>query len=280
MEAWHQKNLLRTDSPFNIFLTDIAEFPPHWHEEFEIVYVLDEKLDIGLNNEVYTLEPRDMLLIGIGDVHYFLTRQVRSQRVILQFKLSLFESSVAAIRDKKFISPLIKPNERPEIHRQLETSLLAISQEYQEKNPGYTLAIKARMYDFLVTLIRYVPMDTYCQLERARHLNRLERLEQVFKYVDQNHMRQITLSDAAEAANFSIYHFTRFFKEATGMTFINYLNNYRISKAIQHLQDSNDPITEIAFQSGFESIKTFNRVFKQLKGCSPTQYRKLILNTP
>jgi AraC-like DNA-binding protein len=92
--------------------------------------------------------------------------------------------------------------------------------------------------------------------------------------VEHNYTREITLAEIAGAANFSIYHFARFFKEATGMTFIQYLNNYRISKAIRYLCSTTDPITEIAFQAGFDSIKTFNRVFKQLKGCSPTEYKK------
>lgn len=275
MEAWHQKNLLDVESQFQIFLTDVSEYPPHWHEEFEIIYVLDEKLDIGLGSEIYTLEPRDILLVGMGEVHYFLTRPVRSKRAILQFKLSFFEASAPIFKDNKFQTPLIKPDQFPFIHNQLEQPLLAITREYDEQYEGYPLAVKARLFDLLVALLRYVPLEPYCQSERNKHLNRLERLEQVFQYVEANYTRQIKLKDAADAASFSVYHFTRFFKDTTGMTFIHYLNNFRITKAIQYLNDTHDSITEIAFKSGFESIKTFNRIFKQHKGCSPTQYRKL-----
>ncbi|MCX7710594.1 MAG: AraC family transcriptional regulator [Clostridia bacterium] len=280
MEAWHQKNIVDSSFPFNLIITDMAEFPPHWHEEIEIIYVLDETLKVGLNNEVYCLNPRDILLAGAGDVHSFIPQPKRSRRIILQFELSVFESFSTVMRDRRFLSPLIrfdrfaKSNPDFSAHKEIEAQILQIAQEYQKKQEGYKIALKARLYDLLVVLLRQVPMEKYSQRDKRRHLNRLERLEQVFKYVEDNFDREIGLDEVARIANFSLFHFTRFFKEATGMTFIEYLNNLRISKAVFFLDTSSDSVTEVAFKSGFNSIKTFNRVFKQLKGCSPTSYRK------
>jgi AraC-like DNA-binding protein len=277
MEAWHQKNLVAEDFPFQLLITDIAEFPPHWHEELEIVYALEQDLAIGLNNEIYILNPHDILLIGRGEVHYFLMPPLqKSKRIILQFELSLFESFALEIQERRFSSPLIKRQSEPALnpHRNLESQILAIETEYYQKRAGYQLAIKARLCDLMVTLLRQVPMEKYSSLEQMKHLKKLERLEQVFHYVEENYTREILLAEVAGAASFSVYHFARFFKEATGMTFVQYLNNYRVSKAAKYLINSSDPITEIAFQAGFDSIKTFNRVFKQLKGCSPREYKK------
>lgn len=275
MEAWHQKNLTDDQFPFNLFITDILEFPPHWHEEIEIIYVLEEELVVGLNNEIFHLKPRDIFLINSGEVHFFVTPPKKSHRIILLFELSLFQSLADFLRVRKPVSPLIA-FDIPEsgAHHDLEKQLLAIAQEYSGKLPGYQLAISARLSDLAVILLRQVPTEPYSPLERHKHLKRLERLEQVFNYVAQNYTRMITLTEIAKVANFSVYHFTRFFKETTGMTFTQYLHNYRINQAIKFLNETTDPITEIAFKSGFESIKTFNRVFKQLKGCSPSSYKK------
>lgn len=276
MEVFHQRNLVGEEFPFNLFITDIAEYPPHWHEEIEIVCVLDETLVIGLNNEIFTVKPRDIFLIGRGEVHFFITPPKKSKRIILQFELSMFETFAPMMRERKFTVPLIEgEGANGPIHRDLERQILWIEEEYARKAEGYHLAIKARLYDLMVILLRRIPMEKYSSLEQGKHLKRLERLEQVFQYVERNHNREITLEEIAHAANFSIYHFTRFFKEATGMTFVQYLNNYRITKAIKYLTNSNgDPITEVAFRAGFESIKTFNRVFRQIKGCSPSYYKK------
>ena len=278
MEPWHQKNLVKEDFPFQLMITDIAEFPPHWHEELEIIYVLDQDLVIGLNNEIYTLRPRDILLIGKGEVHFFITPPKRSKRLIIQFELAMFEPFAALMQDRRFGAPLVRNQEGSnlEIHHNLEKQLLAIEAEYYNQQEGYQLAIKARLYDLMVIILRQVPMEKISSLEQSKHLKKLERLEQVFQFVEENYTREITLAEVAGAAHFSIYHFARFFKETTGMTFIQYLNNYRISKAVKYLSNTDVPITEIAFQAGFDSIKTFNRVFKNIKGCSPTCYKKNI----
>lgn len=275
MEPWHQRNLIDDQLPFNLFITDIPEFPPHWHEEIEIVYVLEEDLVIGLHNEIFTVKPHNLFLINSGEVHFFVTTPKKSNRIILQFKLSLFESLALTMQGQKIITPLIGPDyPNAGLHRDLERQILLIGNEYSQKPPGYQLAIKARLYDLIVILLRQVPMEPYSSLERNKHLKRLERLEQVFMYVEQKHTQEITLTEIARAAHFSVYHFTRFFKETTGMTFVQYLNSYRICKAVKYLTDTNDPITEVAFRAGFDSIKTFNRVFKKLKGCSPSSFKK------
>lgn len=279
MQAWHQKNLLEADFPFNLFITDIIEYPPHWHEEIEVIYVLDESLKIGLNNEIYTLRPRDIFLIGIGDVHYFLPQANKCKRIIIQFELAIFEQFTNIMRDMRFAQPLIavreeQTGEEGTTHKAIENQILSLIKEYENKYEGYKMALKARLYDLGVILIRQIPMEKFSPQQKSKHINHLERLDQVFHYVETNYDKEIPLDEISNVANFSVYHFTRFFKETTGMTFVQYLNNFRVAKAVILLKNTMDPITEVVFKSGFNSVKTFNRVFKQIKGISPTQYRK------
>jgi AraC-like DNA-binding protein len=248
----------------------------------EVVYVLEGSLTIGVNNEVHTLNARDIILVSGGDVHYFLPQPNRVNRIILHFEMPFFESYATALKDKKFSRVLLKESDPIDdksgvsIHKVLEKHILEILDEYKCKQQGYRLVLKARLFDILVTLLRNVPMESHSPHEKVRQLNRLERLDQVFSFVEQNHGRHIPLEEIASVANFSVYHFTRFFKETTGMTFGQYINNYRVAKAESYLLHTDDTVTEVVFKSGFGSIKTFNRVFKQIKGCSPSQYRKAI----
>jgi AraC-like DNA-binding protein len=282
MQAWHQKTLLGSDFPLNIFIAEDTEFPPHWHEAVEVVYVLEDSLKIGVNNEVHTLYARDIFLVGGGDVHYFLPEPKSVKRAIIHFEMSLFESFAAVMKDKRFSKALLKESDSHEenasfhIHQALEKQIQDILLEYETREAGYKIALKARLFDILVILLRHVPMEIYSTQDKNRQLNRLERLEQVFQHVEQNFGRNITLEEIAAVANFSAFHFTRFFKDATGMTFGQYVNNYRVTKAAVYLMQSADSITEVVFKSGFGSIKTFNRVFRQIKGCSPTQYKGTI----
>ncbi len=136
------------------------------------------------------------------------------------------------------------------------------------------MSIMARLYDIMTLLVRNIPMVRCTEEELSHTISRLGRLEKVFLYVESSYNKKITLDKIADIAGYSSFHFTRFFKSTTGMTFITYLNNFRIYQATVLLDETEEMITEIAYSVGFESVKTFNRVFKELKGCSPTAYRK------
>lgn len=275
MEALHQKNLFtnKYNLPVNIFTSYDLEFPPHWHESMEIIYILDEHLNIGLNNSVYTLAPGDIFIVGKGEVHYFLLQPVKCSRLIIQLELSVFEDLSNYISSRRIVDPYIPVNHP--MHSFFEKHIKDIQVEIELSLPGFEFIIGARLYDIAAGLIRYIPTEKLCSADRSKQLKKLEMLDNIFKYIDNNYREQINLSEVAKAASFSMYHFTRFFKEATGMTFWQYLNNYRVSKAVNYLLNTSDSISDIAYNSGFNSIKTFNRVFRQIKGYSPSQFKKI-----
>ena len=258
MKASQQKNLVSQEFPFNLLITDIAEFPPHWHKEIEIIYVLEGEMDIGLNNRIYPMETGDILLVGMGDVHYFLTSPVRSNRIIIQFDLSMMEYVSSAFQDRRFSAfirnpgvgePTVFASARAGDPSFIEEQILTLYTEYQKKSEGHKLAVMARLYDLLTIFLQYIPMEEISVWEKTKHLKELDRLEQVFNYVEKNYTRPLTLREVSAVANFSVYHFTRFFKEITGPTsFLQYLNSYRIAKAVKYSAQTADSITEVAFE--------------------------------
>lgn len=284
MKAQHQKTFLDADFPLNIFYADVTEFPPHWHEVVEVVYVPDGSLKVGVNSDVYTMNSGDILLINGGDVHYFIPQPRQVKRLIIHFEMAMFEALSPFVRNKRFSQVLLSARESTDhqadpdfpVHKLLESQISKIISEYDNRHEAFKIALIARLYDILVILLRNMPMQSYSSQEQTRRQNRLSRLKNVFSYVEQNYGSEITLDEISSVANFSEYYFTRFFKEATGMTFGRYINNFRVEKAAQLLRYTDDAITEVVFKSGFGSIKTFNRVFKQMKGCSPSSYKKTI----
>lgn len=93
------------------------------------------------------------------------------------------------------------------------------------------------------------------------------------KYIRERFQERITLDEAAQAVNASTRHFCKVFKEATGITFTDYVARTRVEKAKHLLQNPHLRVSEIAFDTGFESISQFNRSFKRITGLSPTQFR-------
>lgn len=280
MVAWMEKNVLEKNFPFKLFFDDgVCGCNPHWHDEVEIIYIVEGRVKAGVNKDIYLLSRGDILLIGGGDVHYFLPVS-GSNRVVIQFNMAIFESFSSDGEEKKAIRPVFDNSNRisckwPMAAKlEIEKQIQGLIDEYTKRQNGYKLALKARLYDFAVMLLRKVPLDNNLdELESSKKEN-LRRLEKTFTYVEENYQSEIRLQDAAAAAGFSIYHFARFFKQNTGMTFVQYLNNFKVTKAEWLLMNEETAVTDIAFKAGFNSIKTFNRVFRQIKGYSPTEYKK------
>lgn len=95
----------------------------------------------------------------------------------------------------------------------------------------------------------------------------------VKRYIQDRFQDKISLDEAARAVNASTRHFCKVFKEATGMTFTDYLSRVRVEKAKNLLQNPHLRVSEIAFETGFDSISQFNRSFKRITGLAPTQFR-------
>ncbi|MEM1222460.1 MAG: helix-turn-helix domain-containing protein [Verrucomicrobiota bacterium] len=94
------------------------------------------------------------------------------------------------------------------------------------------------------------------------------------RYIQKRFQEGISLDEAAQAVNASTRHFCKVFKQATGITFTDYLARVRVEKAKHLLQNPNLRVSEIAFEVGFESISQFNRSFKRVVGMAPTQFRE------
>ena len=281
MQGFLEKTVLEPDFPFRVFLCEgYANTPHHWHEDIEIIYQVDGKVKAGVGSHIYNIEERDILIIGPGQVHCFFKEAEWSNRAVVQFRMSVYDAFLSGTKDVNTIRPmfnhskLIKPG--TEIHVLMEKQIQELIEENQNMQEGYKLILKARLYDLAGILIRHMPKEIYSQEGESHQLERLQKLDIVFEYVDKNYQSAIDLEGIAKVAGFSKYHFTRFFKENTGATFIDYLNKFRVTKAEWFLMDEKDSVTEVSYKAGFNSVKSFNRVFKQEKGCSPMEYRKTI----
>ncbi|MDQ8186937.1 helix-turn-helix domain-containing protein [Pelagicoccus sp. SDUM812002] len=93
------------------------------------------------------------------------------------------------------------------------------------------------------------------------------------RYIRQHCDHPIPLAEIAKVAGASVRHFSKIFKEETGITFVDYLTRERVERAKKHISQTNDRISDIAFASGFDSIAQFNRAFKKVSGESPSSYR-------
>lgn len=270
---------LADEFPFRILLNDGDILTvPHWHREIEIIYVTEGRINLGINDQPYTLSAGEMVVINGGDSHYVLASP-GSERIVFQFDLSFFANLDT---DQVNLQELFKQMEPysplwdREVEEQLRGFLNECYLEEKEKEIGYQFKQKANLLELLVLLLRRVPLkkrENPTQ-ETVHSKAILEKLAKVFRYVETNYQQKIMLADVAHLVGYSDFYFTKFFKKNTGKTFITFLNDYRINKAKWLLINSSQNVSEIIGQIGIENDKTFYRWFKQSIGMSPLMYRK------
>ena len=163
------------------------------------------------------------------------------------------------------------------LHNELEHQIFRIIDEDAQKNFAYVLSLNARIYDILVILSRSLAHTVNLNdLQYGiKKVHGLDKLNHVFKYIDEHYQDNITLKDIAKIAGFSEYHFSRIFKEITEKNFHIYINEFRIKKAEKMLANTSISIAQAAYDTGFNSVATFNRIFKRVKGCTPSQYKAM-----
>ncbi|CUU50872.1 AraC family transcriptional regulator [Clostridium beijerinckii] len=279
MHGSFEKTVLEPEFPFRLFFNDgYSNTPHHWHEDIEIIYLVEGTLKACINRDTYDLTQGDILIIGGGEIHCFFKEKKFSNRAVIQFRTSIYDNFLSGTKDTKIIKPMwnqsIHLTMGNEIHALMERHINEIINEYSKAEEGYKLIIKARLYDLAGILLRYIPKQAYSSEDLSREKERLKKMDSVFQYVDSNYQEHIDLDDISKSIGFSKYYFTKFFKENTGVTFLDYLNNYRIKKAEWRIIEEDETIAEIAYNCGFNSIKTFNRLFKNIAGCTPMKYRR------
>ena len=265
-------------SPFRFwFNNQPTGFTDHWHTAMEIIFTLENTYTIEVHQQKYVMEPGDIAIIPSGTVHSISSPE-KGCRFVFMFEPNLF-SQLPGFNYVLSLIPqpvLINYDTNPQLYR-AETALLwELVEHYWGSGLTKDLNIFSTMIRFFSTFGEHtanVIPPTINNSSKAGSL--VSRLSMVLDYLDTHYSENITLEEAANIACFSKFYFTRLFKQYTNQTFYDYLSTKRIKAAEQMLIIPNLPITEISLKAGFSSLSSFNRTFKRLKGCSPSEYRSL-----
>lgn len=272
--------------PFQIYAINLScgiwEGQLHWHPEMEIVYVESGRIRCQADFQTYHLKAGEILLIPKGELHHFQQLEEENTQVwAFVFDLNLLSASVLDRGYLTYIEPIQqeKMSFQPYIpthgqgYEQLQHHLNRILTSYREKPLAYELEIKSHLLLFVMQLFRYGYTKTLPKLS-AMQQKKVKTIKEVIAYIERHHHRALSLEELAKTANYSEFHFARFFKQETGMTCIEYINNYRLERAAQALIQTDRPITELASAHGFDNVSYFIRRFKQKYQITPAQFRK------
>ncbi|MEG0689163.1 MAG: AraC family transcriptional regulator, partial [Hungatella sp.] len=214
------------------------------------------------------LKEGDIFIFPPGELHS-LTAPRSGERLIMQFDYSLICNLIGMDSLIHLLQPfkIIEKSEKPELNFKLRSYLLQIEEEYFGSLPFKESAIYSLFISFFITLGRS-SMDADCifpNLTPSKQYEYMEKFMSVCNHINDHCTEEITVDDLADLAGFSKFHFCRLFKQFTNSSWHDYLISKRIAYAEKLLIDPHISITDVATQSGFNSISSFNRIFKEYK---------------
>ena len=281
MSAYHESVV---GIPWQNIKTIYIDFPwgyeAHWHLEYEIIYVKQGRQRITLEKEMIELNQGDFLIVAPGQVHSYSDEEGKSEVMIIVLEQIIFHNLGLASHEKDIILGLLSKTQiarftySEELKNTFDTLCLKMDKESQEKMTGYIVCLHAYVYQFLMHAFRNISFTLVEKQETGAYKMKFNKLSPVFDFVEQNYSLTITLEDVTKEVHFNKFYFCKLFKEVTDTTFVNYLNNFRVSKAERELLNTRKTIAQISMEVGFESVDSFTRAFKSMNKCTPSSYRK------
>jgi AraC-like DNA-binding protein len=178
------------------------------------------------------------------------------------------------------ISPLIviTPESFPEIHPRIRELLIEIRNEYLNTASSFSeVSIYSKFLEIITLIGRSYAYNTSSPEKSmpGKQEEYIEKFIEICDYIRVHCSDNLSLDTVADMSGFSKFYFSKLFKQFTNVSFYKYVNQKRIDKAAELLTEPKNSVTEVALNCGFSSLSSFIRMFKIIKGCTPTEFRSM-----
>lgn len=275
---------------FIIKLDNTCNQTKHRHEFVQIIFVSKGKLKHAINDNIFDIYRGDIFIIPPYVPHNFIVESSEKYEIIefefvpefINEKFSA-EASGGSFMDFAYLEPFLvtekemKPrlNLCGSIQLEVEGILDEILKEYEVRDTDFELMVKGLLLKLLILLGREFRKDIAGTEYQKLYERHRDAIYNAIKYIDSNFEKEISIEEVSKIAMLSQSYLRYLFKQITQKTLTEYIQNLRITKAIELLKTRNDMrIIDICHYVGFNNISHFNRVFRQDTGVSPSAFRK------
>jgi len=269
-------------SPEDSFLVyervkDDFDFPIHFHPEYELNFIYKGagvRRIIGDHTNV--INDVELVLVGPNLTHGWELNKCTCKEIYeitIHIQNDLLNDKMLSRRIFKCIKDMFNRSKHgilfsQEITMEIMPRLMALPKLH---GINYFLEFISILNELAISTGQTLLSTQFSEMNDFQNS---ESIKKVYEFIQENYHRKIALEEISQLVNMSPVSFNRFIKKRTGKTFINYVNDTRISYASRALIESEKSIGEISFQCGFNNIANFNRIFKRSKECTPSEFRK------
>jgi AraC-like DNA-binding protein len=256
--------------------------PFHSHPELELVYIKESYGKRIVGNSVAQFVPGDMIFLGSDVPHVWLNDEIyyqgistlKAKAIVVYFNKEIFGPAFYELKETQKINSLFNQAVRGLSISGKTNELIAKKLEKLVHKKNFEIIVG--LFEILSILsestdISFVNNEIYNPInDQIKN----DRISDVFEYVKENYKEEISLVEIAKIANLTPTSFCRMFKLKTKKSFVEYLNEVRVSNACKLLIETDMGISEIAYECGYKTASNFNQLFKKLTGTNPKEYRK------
>ena len=269
--------------PFLVSYQKLSEYESgsfmwHWHPEIEITYVQKGTMCYKVNHMVYHLKEGDIVFNNSGALHSgTMENQKDCAYSPVTFDSRLIYGFFQSTVNSKYVDPVIQDSMLPAIcidqsepwHKPFREYLLRIIDLDEKKPDFYELDITICLQSMWRLLLEHITYEPQASRENSLEYDRIKK---ILSYIEENYQNKITLNDIAGHIHLCESECTRLFKRHMNTTLFAFLQEYRIERSLEFLQDD-QPVSAVADKAGFSDPNYYSKVFAKIKGCSPREYR-------
>lgn len=241
----------------------------HVHKETEIAFPLNGDIEVIVQDRRFHVAMHELLVIPSNAMHHYLPTQGNIDVINVKFM------------EEWLVPPFFDTEELSMLHVFFHTVTRISANPVisgilgdMQRAPKTTFT-EYHYFGKIIELVSLCLQNPHWIAEQAStNSDSIRYTEDALRYIQENCCFKLTLKMLADHLGLTQSYCSKYFKKNIGTTFMEYLTSRRVSNAERLLKYTSYSITEVAEYSGFSSIQTFNRVFKQLTGLTPTEYRQ------
>ena len=257
MKIFHQTHNSQGNYNYNVYIYDSVNYTHHFHRNYEIAYVISGNVLFSVNDRQETLSEGDFAFCLSNEIHS--VRSLEGARVwIGVFSEDFVHEFKKRIGNRTGESFKFRCSDS--VQRFLADNLIRVDLDN-------ILMIKSCLYALCSEYLDKVRLTD-------RDSRRGVLMADIVEYIEENFKKPITLKDISARLGYDYCYLSKSFNRLFSMPFNDYINTIRIDCAAELLSSTSMSVTAIAMESGFQSIRSFNNVFKKQTGMTPAEFRK------
>lgn len=277
------------DFPFLIYtdqfhMFDVGYIRWHWHKDFQISYVLNGNISFQTGAEEIVLVSGEGIIFNSNVLHQIKPTHCNCSMISIMFDKSIISGGEYSLIGKKYVDTVINTNNldfvalkrdvpwQNDILKHVEDTYSS----YNKQDYAYELEIVNNLNWIWLKLIKNLKNQIESPSKKVSP--DYDRVKTAINYIKDNYTHEISLNDIAKSCNISKSECCRSFKRVLKMTPFQYLMEYRVLKATEYLYKTDESISNICINVGFNGISYFGKTFKKFMNCTPSEYRNSIKN--